>query len=238
MHALASGFTVIAVDLVGHGLSEKPRGSYTIAYFAEFLRRFLDALRIDRCHLVGHSLGGAVVLRFALAHPGRVAGIGLLDPAGLSHDLAWSLRLSSVPVLGWLLSLPSRLASRKLAESLVYDPCSVTREWVELIHRMRLRPGARAALLHTLRANVGLRGAREREVAPIRDRLHEIRSPVLLVWGREDRVIPVSVMKVARDGLSRLRCMVIADCGHVPHLEHPEECGPAMRAFFTACGHS
>src|SRR5262245_46038829 len=106
LEALGPYSQLIALDLPGFGQSAKPNRHYTLGFFSKVLEEFLEALAVERVRLVGHSLGGAVALAFAMAHPERVERLGLLAPAvpGFPLHPALLFRLMLVPRIGEFLS--------------------------------------------------------------------------------------------------------------------------------------
>ncbi|MBV8349857.1 MAG: alpha/beta fold hydrolase, partial [Mycolicibacterium sp.] len=94
---LSMHYRVLAPDLVGHGLSGKPRGDYSLGAFAVWLRDFLDELEIDRATLVGQSLGGGVAMQFVHQHPDYVERLVLISSGGLGPEVGRTLRLMSAP---------------------------------------------------------------------------------------------------------------------------------------------
>jgi len=95
--ALAQHFRVYAPDLAGFGKSDKPDAPFTYDYFAQFLNDFMSAMNIPEAHLIGHSLGGAVLLRFAMDFPDHVNNLVLVGSEGLGEDAALIFRLLSLP---------------------------------------------------------------------------------------------------------------------------------------------
>ncbi|MBM3945980.1 MAG: alpha/beta fold hydrolase, partial [SAR202 cluster bacterium] len=104
---LAEHFRLIAIDLPGHGDSEKPDMDYSLATASRFMTGLLDTLGLERAHVIGESLGGMIALRFALDHPERVGKLVTVGTAGLGRDLAWIIRWVSVPVVGEIIVHPT-----------------------------------------------------------------------------------------------------------------------------------
>src|SRR3954470_24681134 len=104
---LAETHTVIAPDLLGHGSSDKPRGGYSIAGYANGMRDLLSVLDIERATVVGHSLGGGIALQFAYQFPERVERIVLVGSGGLGPDLSATLRAATLPGAEAVLTLLS-----------------------------------------------------------------------------------------------------------------------------------
>lgn len=216
----AAGYRVIAPDLVGYGFSEKPkRGAYTIEYQAQHIIGLMDHLNIKRAAVVGSSYGGAVAMACALDHAERVER--LIIVSGVSNDdikREWLMRLGASFILGDFVS-PLLLGSKNLHRWRMKDVYVNRRE--ELFsearfaaHRLPLRAAAtHKAVLTTLRHWSAERLERE---------AHSITQPALLIWGEDDREVPL------RDGLRLLREMPAArlfvydHCGHLPQEEYPQ----------------
>src|SRR5215470_18888884 len=115
--ALATRATVFAVDLPGFGRSAKPRAIYRLGYFARALHGFLDALGVGQASLVGHSLGGAIAVTYALTHPSRVERLALVSALvpGFSFHMSLGYRVVTIPVLGEALALCGRARLYKAA---------------------------------------------------------------------------------------------------------------------------
>ncbi len=220
---LAERHRVCAVDLPGHGRSDKPlSASYAATELAAFVEQFATTLKLDRLNLVGHSLGGAVALNFALNYPDRVEKLALVESAGLGKEGAFALRLLSVPLVGELLSRPSRAGTEKMLKTFVYDQAVVTDDLVELHYGMGTLPGAQQTFLKTLRAAANLWGQKQTMVGPIIQRLSAIQRPTLVVWGRQDPVLPVAHAEVAGTGIPNARVEILEQCGHALMLEQTE----------------
>jgi pimeloyl-ACP methyl ester carboxylesterase len=186
MPALARAYCVYAPDLPGSGGSASPRGyDHSPAAFERFLRAFLDALEAGSAAVVGNSLGGLVALRLALSDPERVAALGLLAGAGLGRRVSPALRSLALPGYGGLAvawgKRPPGAVQRALGRAalLFARPRGVPVKWLKEQYRLARLPGFLEAQLATLRAQVGLRGKRER----VADRLASLRVPTLVVWG-------------------------------------------------------
>ena len=127
---LGSKTRLISVDLPGHGLTGAwPRQEYTVDAYADFIEALVDALKLDRFAMAGHSLGGAVAWTVAERRPDRVSQIVLIDAAGESRDPPWPTRLARLPVVGeiGIYFKPERWVRRKLSEAYA-DPAMVTPE--------------------------------------------------------------------------------------------------------------
>ena len=220
---LAMAHRVYAMDMIGHGRTDKPSSaSYSWEAAAQFVKDFMKTLGIERASLVGHSMGGGIALNMALEFPGMVQKLVLVSSAGLGKDITLAFRLASVPFLGEILTRPSREASVRDLNSLVYDPSVLTDQQIEACYGMSAQPGAQQALLKTLRWAFNPLGPYKRYYAPILRRLPSISNPTLIVWGRQDRFVPVAHAHVAAKALPNARLHVFDRCGHLPMLEQTQ----------------
>jgi 2-hydroxy-6-oxonona-2,4-dienedioate hydrolase len=234
MPTLARHHRVYAPDLPGSGASAKPAADrYSPAFFERFVGALLDALGAERAAVVGNSLGGLAGLRFALSEPERVTALGLVASAGLGRKVSPALRSLSVPGYGrmavsWGRRRPGA-AQRALGRSalLFADPWRVPRNWLKEQYRLARLPGFLNAQLATIRAQVGIRGQRE----VLLDRLPDLRTPTLVVWGERDRVLPPSQAHEAITRLPNGSLELIPNCGHLPQVEHPERFASSLARF-------
>lgn len=218
---LASRATVYAVDLPGFGRSAKPRAGYGLAYFTRALHGFLDALGLSQASLVGHSLGGAVAVTYALTHPARVERLALLGAVvpGFTWRVSWRHRLVSTYGLGELVALCGCAPIYRAAIAACFhvpDPAEVD-FLVGHDYGARTSAPARAAWLSTTRAlRMDLVDRRQ----DYRRAIATLDLPVLLVHGRQDPAVPPSHCTEAADGFPRGRARWLDACGHFPHIEH------------------
>src|SRR5215203_4947870 len=214
-----AGYRVIALDMLGYGYSAKPRnGQYTIAGQAKLLARLLESLGIPRAVLVGSSYGGAVAATCALDYADRVEKLVLIGTVNNNRPLAFKLmRVFGSPVLGYVVS-PLLIGSRRLLRrrmKRVYD----RHAWVLDERRVDARHlPLRAAATH--RAIV--RTVRGWNAERISQCAHLIRQPTLLLWGENDREIPLADGERLHEEIPGSRFIVFLNCGHLPHEEYPE----------------
>ena len=222
--AFSRDYTVYAPDVTGFGRSERPTAPCSLSdLLMGFIGQFMDRLGIERAHLVGQSLGGGMALKTALTCPERVDKLILVGSAGLGSGVTHSLRLMSLPVIGELLSRPSRIGVRIFFSLAVKDRAVLTKDFLDLYYRLFSLPGAQRMLLATVREIVDMRGAKDHLVRPIMDNLHRLTLPALIIWGRQDRVLPVAQAYFAHENLAGSRLIIYDNCGHVVNLERPRE---------------
>jgi pimeloyl-ACP methyl ester carboxylesterase len=215
----ASGFRVIAVDMLGYGYSGKPRnGEYTIGGQARLITQLLDRLRITRATFVGSSYGGAVAATCALDYPNRVEKLILVGTVNNNRPLDFTLmRVFGAPVVGDVVS-PLLIGSRRLLRmrmKRVYDRHSwvLDERRVDARHQPLRAAGTQRAIIRTVRSWDAERISRE---------AHLIRQPTLLLWGENDREIPMADGERLHHEIPGSRLIVFLNCGHLPHEEYPE----------------
>ena len=232
-NALAEHHRVYALDLPGHGRTDKPaRATYGATYLTEFVRDFMVALQIPRAHVVGHSMGGAVATRLAFTHGELVDRLVLVAPAGLGPQVHLSLRLASVPLLGERLMRLSRSGIASFARMTVYDPLVIIEEKIDCDYELAAQPGALEAVLRTARSGLNLLGQKKSLWGVNTGRLPYITAPVLVIWGRQDPILPVAHAEVAAQALPNARVQILDACGHVPMLEKTDAFNALLLDFF------
>lgn len=230
--ALAASHRVFVPDLPGFGKTALPPGmDFSPAAYSRFVRDFMTALGIGRAALVGHSLGGGVALRVTLDEPGRVDRLVLASSAGLGPDVSLPLRIASLPFFDRVFWRPPLPVFTRFLRRLVYDPAAISPEFARLYYDMFFQPGAVRAFTAVLRAVVTIRGARPGILEPIREGLGTIAAPVLILWGRRDRILPVGQAIEAAGRIPGARLHIFERCGHMPNVEYPGEFNRLVLAF-------
>jgi len=220
------GHRVHAIDLPGFGSSEKPLlAPYNAPWFAGHVLQLLDALGIERAHLVGNSMGGRVSIEVGLRAPERVASLTLLCPAVafVKRDFLPLVRVLR-PELGLLPhGLRRSLVARQLwdlfADSDAIDP-SVADVVVDEFQRVYASPAARAAFLTSAR-NIYLDRPFGR--GGFYPRLATLQPPALFVWGTHDVLIPAGFKRHVEQWLPSAEQLVLHGCGHVPQVERADQ---------------
>jgi pimeloyl-ACP methyl ester carboxylesterase len=228
--ALADRFTTISLDLPGFGDSTKPiLAPYHAPFFARAVVDLLNAMGIERTHLVGNSMGGRVALELGLRHPDRVGKIVLLAPS-----LAWRRQRPWAPLVRLLrpelglLQLAPRWAVERFVRGLIPGAdASWVQAGVDEFLRSYLTPRGRAAFYAAARQIYleephGAKG--------LWTRLATMTPPCLFVWGRRDTLVPIGFAPHVRRVLPAARQLEL-DCGHVPQLERPAETHAAIAEF-------
>jgi pimeloyl-ACP methyl ester carboxylesterase len=230
--ALAAEHRVVALDLPGHGRTDKPLDiPYKIADMAQFVKNFMRALEIEHAQVIGHSLGGAISTRLTIKHPEVVDRLVLAASAGLGKEGALMLRILCIPILGELLTRPSRSGTRDFYKGLVYEPSVIPDELIEQDYQMTRMPNSQRAFLKTLRANCTPFGQRESMVGPNLKGLPSIKKPVCVIWGREDPTVPVAHVEIVEKNLPNAQVKILEHCGHLPMFEHTQAFNQALLGF-------
>ncbi|MEV0116225.1 acetoin dehydrogenase dihydrolipoyllysine-residue acetyltransferase subunit [Streptomyces sp. NPDC050844] len=206
---LAARHTVYALDLPGHGESGKDVGAGGLDALTDVVAGFLDALGIERAHLVGHSLGGAVVTAVAARVPERVRSLTLIAPAGYGPEVDASY-------LRGFAAAGTRRELRPHLGKLFADEGLVTRQLVDDLLKYKRLDGVDVALRTLLTTLL------DEDDAPALDVRHLLPAAlrVVAVWGRDDRVIPASN---ATSLAGRASVRVVDGVGHLAQMEAPGE---------------
>jgi pimeloyl-ACP methyl ester carboxylesterase len=213
-----AGFRVIALDLLGHGYSGKPRyAEYTIGAQARYIARLLDRLGIGSATIVGSSYGGAVAATCALDYPERVRKLILVGAVNNNEPLNFKLmRVFGSRLVGDVVT-PLLVGSRRLLRlrmKRVYDRHSwvLDERRVDARHLPLRTAGAHRAIIRTVRRWDADRISRD---------AHLISQPTLLIWGDNDPEVPLRNGEHLNQEIDGSRLIVFRNCGHLPHEEYP-----------------
>jgi pimeloyl-ACP methyl ester carboxylesterase len=230
---LAESHRVYAFDMVGSGKSDYPDADYSIEYQSKFLASFMDGLDIRSATLIGSSMGGAVSLTFTNLYPDRVDKLVLVDSMGLGKEISLGLRLITLPAIVNLLR-PGRWMMPAMLKSNFYKSQLLPLEWIELRYPIFAIPNRNHVILRLGQSNLTLAGVRKDLYQPIVDSLPQIDRPTLILWGEQDRIIPVKHARVAAAGLPHNRLEIFPDCGHHPFLEYPAKFNQSVLDFLNS----
>ena len=217
---LARQFRVLAVDQPGYGHSDKhtEHEQYN-RYSATALLNLFDHLGIERAPLVGNSLGGGTAVRFALDNPKRAGRLVLMGPGGLSTNLFAPDPTEGVKLLGKFTVEPTRENLEKFLRIMVYDQKLITPELIDERFAIASAPDSLAAAKAMGKSFAGA----DYELGMMWRDVYKLRQPVLLIWGREDRVNPLDGALVAVKQIPRVQLHVFGQCGHWAQLEKFDE---------------
>lgn len=205
---LARRFSVVAVDLPGSGLSEKPAGPYTLESMVARLSRALDGWINGPVIVVGHSMGGEIAAALAIERPDRIIKVILIAPAGNGLGMG----LTGEPfsnqqqnMAGWSVKAREFLVPVEDEEWLADPP--------EMTEAARSDSASRRASESYLR---------DFDFAALKDRFNQLEQPTLLIWGRLDPLIPIEIGRKIAEELPDVRFVEIGNSWHRPHVEQPE----------------
>jgi pimeloyl-ACP methyl ester carboxylesterase len=231
--ALSHRYTVHALDLPGFGGSSKPATApYGAAYAARAVIGTMDALEIERAHIVGNSMGGRVAIEVGLTRPDRVGAVALLSPAVafIKRDWHWLVRFSR-PELGMLPHSFGRDRVERTFWALFADRDLVDPSMADIVvdefERIYRSPGARLAFLSSARS-IYLESP-----AKFYPRLASLQPPALFVWASHDRLIPERFRHHVERWLPSAEHVVLEGCGHVPQVEAPKRTNGLLERFFA-----
>ncbi len=227
--ALSKSHSVYAIDLPGHGKTYKSISKKPLDQAVSFIIEFMDFMNIHEASIVGNSMGGLLALAMTLKHPDRVSKLVLEGSAGFRNDIAWFLRLMTLPIIGEVLATPTRTTTKNLLKQILYDTSLIKPTLVETIYQFRKEPGNKTALLAILRTGVSLKGLHPELI--FMDRLSEIKVPVLLLWGRNDKIVPIHHVENAVHEFANVQLHTFDRCGHWPHMEFHEEFNSLVLSF-------
>ena len=227
------GLRVLAVDLVGHGESDKPPGAYLLDDFAASLAGFLDVLDVEAATVCGHSFGGAIAVHFAYHYPKRVQRLVLVSSGGLGKEVTLALRALAVPGAERFTAavLDRRLVRRALRHPAAHRALRLPPARMDNLRRVvrtLVRPDMRAAFFASLRGVIGPSGQRGSFLEMEYLAAH---VPTLLVWSSEDVVIPVAHAHHTHARLPASRLVIFSGGGHEPHRRYAPAFADEVGAF-------
>jgi len=226
---LAAAARVYALDLPGHGLSPAPDAAYRVEEGGAFVRAFVEEVCGEPANLVGLSAGGLMCALAAAEQPQLARRLVLVSSAGFGRNVSWPLRMLTLPLVDRFVETPTPEQVRGALERQVYDPAAITPELVDAVYQVWRQPGNRRAFLRSLRSNITLLGVRRwRRHLRIASKLA---LPVLIVWGKNDRTIPVRHAHRAVKRVAGARLHVFERCGHMPPFEQAAEFNRLVAEF-------
>ena len=221
------GYRVLIPDLLGHGISGRPDGSYSVDWHAKALSAWIAHVKLRRFDLIGHSFGGGIALQLLINHSHQIRHLALIASGGFGAEVSASVKLLALPgadkFLQAGLSVGTRVGLRFAAGGGVDDKDRIWHAWANGA------PGTGRALSRTVANSVGIYGQRESFYDNI-DRIKKL-PPITLFWGDRDPIIPYSQALRAAKEVPNLRLIRFRGCGHFPHLERHEDLNPALSAF-------
>lgn len=225
---LTNTYTVVAFDLPGFGQSEKSKSFiYSMKNYGKLTLSFLQQMNIDQAVLVGHSMGGQIALQAAKQAPKHVKKLILLAASGYLKPFSrWLISLSYVPFFRWYVQkMFKKKDAKRVLLDVVYDPTIVDNEMINSYTKPLLERAFYHSLIRLLRAHGGDLPEAE---------LCTVYTPALLLWGREDRIVPLEVGKRLVKDLPDASLKVYENTGHLLPEEKPKEVFNDIQAFLSS----
>jgi pimeloyl-ACP methyl ester carboxylesterase len=229
---LAPEYQLILIDLKGCGKSPKPHDSkYSTQDHADLLYRFILEHDLRDLTLIGNSFGGALslLLSLMLADAGessRLKSLVLIDAGAYKEYIPAYLKLLSIPLISFgVYLIPSRLAVRAILDRAYYDQSKITAEQISVYAAPIAAAGGKHALRETGKQLV------PRNFEDLIKRYKDITLPTLIIWGRQDKIIPLKVGQMLEHDIINSTLKIIEECGHAPQEEKPEETVPLVLEF-------
>jgi pimeloyl-ACP methyl ester carboxylesterase len=231
---LSTRFRVIAFDLPGFGEASKPDAPYDAPFFVSQLANFLDTMGLARANFAGSSMGASLIVRFSAQHKARIERAVLAAPGGFAPYIHPFLRVPAMPVIGGVLSRPSRATNAFAVRLSMADPANATPALIDLADRHSRLPGAHRAFVRTLRAIAGPFGLKD--LSGFARDAGTLKQPVLALWGRQDRIFPVAQAARVTRLIPHAEVQVLDKCGHYPQWEQAERFAELLDAFVMQRG--
>jgi pimeloyl-ACP methyl ester carboxylesterase len=224
---LTDSFRVITLDLPAYGLTgPNPKRIYSQAFYVQFIDEFLKSIHVNKCIIGGNSLGGAIAWNYTYEHPTKVEKLILIDAAGypmISESKPIAFTLAQIPVLKHMLNyITPRFLAKKSVMNVYDDPTKVTEKVVDRYFDLFLREGNRQAFVDRMNFST---------YPDHLIRLRTIKTPTLIVWGENDKLIPIENAQKFHADLPNDTLVVLEKTGHVPMEENPGRTVDAIRLF-------
>lgn len=225
-------YHVIILDLPGYGKSEKREDiPYGMDYFTEVIAKLMDRKNIEKATLVGNSMGGFIAANFALRHPDRLDKLVLVDANGaLNMPRPLVKVFEKVSTKTWMKIINERMID-STPKNVFYSPEFFPYDRIEetmIIYHSDEFPKWVDAMR---RSAISLGNTR------IKKRLGEIKTPTLIVWGFNDKLVRLDAARVFNADIPDSMLFIVKECGHMPQLEKPDVFNKAVDIFLHGLGH-
>lgn len=230
---LSKHYTVIALDLLGFGLTDKPKKRQKVEVYPQFVYDFLNALGVNQAHLVGHSMGGLIATRFSELFPEKVLSLTLISSAGFSRKIPIHFRIFSLPFVGEFFIRPNKRGLFSALRRNVYHQNLDLSTLANKLYTYSLHPEMGKTLLNVCRAAINIFGFKRRVVRSIAKDVGKIRAPVLIIWGKNDIIIYVSHAIKAHKLIKNSQLSIFDACGHLPQFEYPKKFNELLLNFIS-----
>ena len=218
---LAEKYHVFVPDQIGFGKSDKPLVNYRVRTYVDFLDQFCKQLNIERPILVGNSMGGWISAIYTATYPDRVAKLVLVDAAGYAPPKDFDTRAF------YGLNPTTRAEMKILVAKVFYNKAFQSDAGIDQSMTARLGAGDGYTIKSIIESII-------RGEDLLDDFAKTIKTPTLLIWGRQDGLVPLSDGERLHKDIAGSTMVVIDECGHIPNLEKPGEFNAAVLKFLSA----
>lgn len=215
--SLAKSCRVIAYDLPGYGEADRPDAAYDAPFFVAQLKAVMDALSIDRAHLVGSSLGASLIVRFSEHNLHRIETATLAAPGGFGGGVHPFLRIPTLPLIGYQMGRPMKPTNIFAVKLAMADQRNATSDLINMADRYSKMPGGHRAFVRTLKGVIGPFGVKDRD--SFEEQAQRLDRPTLVVWGKQDRLFSCKQSERAMQLLPDAKLLIVDACGHYPQWE-------------------
>jgi pimeloyl-ACP methyl ester carboxylesterase len=229
--ALRRRHRVIAFDLPGYGEAAKPDAPYDAPFFVAQLKGLMDALQLEQAHLIGSSMGASLVVRFSAANLARIDRVVLAAPGGFGRKVHPFLKVPTLPLIGHALGRPMHATTAFAVRLGMADRRQATPQLIAAALRHAKLPGGHRAFVRTLKGVINVLGVKDR--ASFEAEARALDRPVLIAWGRQDRIFNCRQSERARRLLPRSEVEIYDKCGHYPQWEQPDLFAARVLAHFS-----
>ncbi len=225
VRALSEYCHVVTVDLIGHGLSDKPECDYTITDFSDMVYEFIQAMGFKKVSLMGFSTGAIIAADVAIKHPEVVSRLIMLTPGGVMKSYPSIIKQLTIPVLSdFIFTFFNTSKVKRVLNAGYFDPTFVTKDMVKHYYRVLSNKENLDAAI------VALSSWDDSEIAYS---LSEIKAPTYIFWGENDTWHDLELLELYEEAIPSVYSATFADCGHFPHEEKADELNKKMIEIMT-----
>ncbi len=217
---LSERFNTYAIDLPGHGMSEKKIHNSTLDELANLISSFCIANDVKSVNLVGHSFGAGISIKTASLYPDLINTLTLISPIGLGKEI------DSAYIENFI-NAESRRDLKKEIEKLYYNSDIITRDMLNEVLKF-LRIDNVQTTLSKIQNEIIINGEQKNNLI---DEINSIKVPICVVWGKEDQIIPSNHHQVLND---KIKIIIEKDCGHMAHIEKPSLVNDAINSIILS----
>ena len=216
---LSENFNTYAIDLPGHGISEKNIHTATLDELANLISSFCNKNNIESVNLVGHSFGAGISIKTASLNPNLINSLTLISPIGLGKEI-------DTNYLDNFINAESRRDLKKEISKLYFNSEIITRDMLNEVLKF-LRIDNVQKTLSKIQNEIIINGEQKNNLI---DEINSMKIPVCVIWGKEDQIIPSNHHQVLND---KIKIIIENDCGHMAHIEKPSVVNNAINSIIT-----